>query len=163
MVWLSTILDQAACIALATNRVRNHNQQVHGLMPRPSDGEQHKDPNGKKPAHKVPLLARMAQFMGLALLVFALAAAIDLLRETPTTFEEFRSGMGYAYLAALSVLIAISSVSKTLAEDLRNAGFLAAAGIFVMVTFTGDSSPFELLSAIAGVFYVVVVRRMQPS
>ena len=147
--------------ALAAKRYAPTLNQAHGLMPKSKESEHHEDSRGKKPKRNLSLLARLAQITGLALIVFALAAASDLLRDAPMTIDEFRSGMGYAYLAALSVFIAISSVARTLAEDLRNAGFLAAAALVVMIMVTGDSDPFELVSAVAGVFYVVVIRRTQ--
>ena len=101
-----------------------------------------------------------AKFTGLGLVVLLLSAVFELLTGEALSYDMFRNGVGFAYGAAVSIIIAFSKREAKLANDAVKALIFTICGIMIWMLIDLHVRPFEVVSAFAGVWYAVLVRRL---
>ena len=108
---------------------------------------------------KNSLLVFFAKWTSLAIVVLMLGSAYEVLSGLPLAHEQFQSGMGFAYIGAISVIIAFSR-GATLREDVQRGTYFTLAGILVWALFDLQQREFEVLTALSGIWYAVFIRRV---
>ena len=114
----------------------------------------------RKPKRRDPILVLLAKATGLAILVLLLASVFELIAGRALGYDLFRGGITFAYIAAASVLIAFSKSEETLNKDAFKAGMFTLVGIVIWAIIDLDVRGFEVLSALTGIWYTVLIRRV---
>lgn len=107
-----------------------------------------------------PLLVRMAKILGLAVAVLVAGTLFELVSGSALPFPSFRSGMGYAYLAGVSMLIAFGATAETLQAAATRAAGVSAVGLAVWLLIGAGVSAFDVVSGLTGIWYTTFVRRL---
>ncbi len=112
-----------------------------------------------EPSHRrEPLLVRMAKILGLAIAVLIAGMLFELMAGSALPFESFRSGMGYAYLAGVSMLIAFGARAETLQAAATRAAGVSAVGLAVWLLVGAGVGAFDVVSGLTGIWYTTFVR-----
>ena len=105
-------------------------------------------------------MVNLAKISGLAIVVFLLASAIELAVGSAMDIGELRSGVTYAYLTGVSVLIAFPNRDESHADVSQRAALVSLLGLLVWWLLTGAGKPFDAVAGVAGVWYTSFMRRI---
>ena len=108
---------------------------------------------------KGSLLAFLAKWTSLAVLILLVGSIYELLLGSPLGHDRFQSGLAFAYIGAISVIIAFSR-GKSLQQDLQRGAIFTLAGIAVWTVFDLHERDFEVVAAVCGIWYAVMLRRL---
>ena len=103
-----------------------------------------------------------ARWFGLAAVVLIVATLVEWLAASPLTMETFRSGIGFAYLSAIGVVIAFPAPAPTVGDEVPRTVTFCLVGLLI---WTGLGMPlisFETAAALTGIGYLTAVRRWDP-
>ena len=100
-----------------------------------------------------------AKWFGLAAVVLIVATLAEWLSASPLTRETFRSGVGYAYLSAIGVVIAFPNPAPSVGDEVRRTVTFCLVGLVIWVGLGLPIVSFETVSALTGIGYLTVVRR----
>lgn len=109
---------------------------------------------------KLSLLARMAQFTGLAIVVMLCAIIAEIVIQGTLAPTAFRSGMLYAYMAGISLFIAFPDPAENIRDDINKTAGLTVVGLVLWFALGVTASGFELAAALTGLWYTVLIRRI---
>ena len=115
-------------------------------------------PETKRPRER--LLVRMAKILGLAIAVLLVGTLYELIVGHALPFAEFRSGMGYAYLAGLSMVIAFASQADSWEAAAQRAAAVSLVGLVVWLGLGDTTSVFDIVAGLTGVWYTTFIRRV---